>query len=387
VWRGHSVGALRVFSAGESLPCRRIGDDVSKPVGRIWRGAFVALLGLFLVLSLSSAQQDEEPGRFIGKVSIKEDLIVMELNDGALGKANLFDLNARTLHFTPEGSQYRAESGTLRWHLDYGRELTGGEVSLHQFTFPFSGKLWKSLLVGTTGSIRFGASEKDTSLDPYGHRDGGIILDRFDQLAEVAGKLTDKAPAICVFLKPRMSGPIYAKELSDRVVITWDLTEPFGGLLDFTWFKTINRFQVVLNRDGSIEMSYKELTAKDAIVGIYPLPEGAVPCTNRFTTSFRQNLRIYPARSLRLSVTSLMFWPTTPIFASIARKAAPRVMVRWEGTLPASGKRNTTRRKLSSIAVALTADSSWASHSLCMLARTKCSQRLPKERPSAAATT
>ena len=65
------------------------------------------------------------------------------------------------------------------------------------------------------------------------------------------------------------------KELPDRVVITWDLTEPFGNIQDFTWFKTINRFQAVLLRDGSIEMSYKELAAKDAIVGIYPLLSGA----------------------------------------------------------------------------------------------------------------
>ncbi len=129
--------------------------------------------------------------------------------------------------------------------------------------------------MGTTGSIRFGASEKDVGLDPYGQRDGGIVLERFDQLAEVASKVIDKAPAICVFLKPRMSGPRYLKELPDRVAITWDLTEPFGGLLDFSWFKTINRFQAVLHRDGSIEMSYKELTAKDAIVGIYPSLSGA----------------------------------------------------------------------------------------------------------------
>jgi len=58
------------------------------------------------------------------------------------------------------------------------------------------------------------------------------------------------------------------------VVVTWDLTEPFGGLLDFNWDKTINRFQAVLHRDGSIEMSYKELEAKDAIVGLYPVLAG-----------------------------------------------------------------------------------------------------------------
>jgi hypothetical protein len=58
--------------------------------------------------------------------------------------------------------------------------------------------------------------------------------------------------------------------LADRVVITWDLTEPFGSLLDFSWFPTTNLFQAVLHRDGSIEMSYKTMAAQDGIVGVYP---------------------------------------------------------------------------------------------------------------------
>jgi hypothetical protein len=244
-------------------------------VGRLWQGAGRLCWGLLLIVSLSYGQQDEKPGHSIGRVSTNGELIVLELDDGALGKANLFDLTGRTLRFTPQGSQYRVETGPLRWDSDYGPELTGAEITLHKFAFPFSGRLWNSFLVGGTGSLRFGASEKDIGPDPYGHRDAGIVLDRFDQLAEVASKLIDKAPAVCVFLKPRMSGPHYVKELSDRAVITWDLTEPFGSLLDFTWFKTINRFQAVLYRDGSLEMSYKELAAKDAIVGIYPVPSGS----------------------------------------------------------------------------------------------------------------
>ena len=241
------------------------------PVGRSWRSA--VLLSCVLIVALSHAQQDNEPGRSIGKISVSGDLIILELDDGALGKANLFDLTGHTLRFTPEGSRYGVQNEPLHWDPDYGPELTGAEASLHGFAFPFAGRLWKWFLVGTTGSIRFGASEKDIAVDPYGHRDGGIVLDRFDRFAEVAGKFSDKVPAICVFLKPRMLGAHYVKELSDRVVITWDLTEPFGSLLDFTWFKTINRFQAVLNRDGSIEMSYKELAARDGIVGIYPSAE------------------------------------------------------------------------------------------------------------------
>jgi hypothetical protein len=263
----------------------RIGDDVRRSVGHFWRRASLTLCGLSLSVSLSYAQRDNQPGHSIGKVSIQGNLIVMELDNAALGKANPFDLSGHTLRFTPEGSRYRVEREPLHWDSDYGPELASAEASLQKLTFPFSGHSWKSFHVGATGSIRFGAAEKDVSLDPYGHRDGGIILDRFDQLAEVAAKLTEKAPAICVFLKPRMSGPHHVKELPERVVITWDLTEPFGSLLDFTWFQTINRFQAVLHRDGSIEMSYQELAAMDAIVGIYPVSSGGLkPVTVHFSS-------------------------------------------------------------------------------------------------------
>jgi len=64
------------------------------------------------------------------------------------------------------------------------------------------------------------------------------------------------------------------KELADRVVVTWELSEPFGNIQDFTWFKTTNRFQAVLHHDGAIELSYQELAAKDAIVGLYPALSG-----------------------------------------------------------------------------------------------------------------
>jgi hypothetical protein len=228
------------------------------------------LVNLLMNPGSSHAQDENEPGHSIGTVSTSGNLIVVELGEGALGKTNLFDLAGRTLHFTPEGSRFRVENGPLQWDSDFGPEAPGTAITLHQFAFPFSGQRWRSLLVGTTGAIRFGVQEKDIRPDDYGRIDGGISLGRFDQLAEAAGTVIESAPAICVFLKPRLSGRRYVKELPNRVVITWDITEPFGGLLDFTWFKTLNRFQAVLAGDGSITMSYQEIAAKDAIVGIYP---------------------------------------------------------------------------------------------------------------------
>jgi hypothetical protein len=276
---------------------------MKKCTGCLARCGILVLCGLLLYPSLSSAQDDQtEPGHSIGKVSTKGDLIVMELDEGALGKANLFDLVGRTLRFTPEGSRYRVESGALQWDSDFGPELAGAEVTLHQFAFPFSSQHWNSFRVGRTGSISFGTPANDNP-DPYGHSDGGVSIGRFEPLAEAASTLIDRAPAICVFFKPRTSGPHYVKELPDRVVVTWDLTEPFGNIQDFTWFKTINRFQAVLHRDGSIEMSYKELAAKDAIVGVYPVLSGAERPLTAFTAephpTVAANLDI---QNLKLSV-------------------------------------------------------------------------------------
>ncbi|HVB56985.1 MAG TPA: hypothetical protein VNE63_11210 [Candidatus Acidoferrales bacterium] len=241
------------------------------------------LFSVFLILSIAllsplvaHAQERAQPGHSIGKVSVVANLILMELNKGAFGEQNLFNLEQRTLRFTPDGAGYRVENLPLRWDADFGQPLTSPQVTLHNFSFPFSGKAWNSLSVGVTGSIRFGPPAGSGSAvgAPPGFRirdQGGVSVARFDQLAEAAGNLVNTVPAICVFFKPRMSGDRYVKELDDRVVVTWNLTEPYGNIQDFTWTKTVNRFQAVLFKDGAIELSYNQLAAKDAIIGVYPL--------------------------------------------------------------------------------------------------------------------
>lgn len=235
------------------------------------------VFGILLYVSLllphqtvvQSQGRQQEPGRSIGTIKTQGDLIVMTLNEGVLGKANLFDLGGRTLRFTPEGTGYRAENTPLKWDAEFGPALTGSQVPLRNFTFPYSGKSWDSLSVGVTGSISFGSSGAAQGGGPANR--GGVTIDRFAQLQDAARTLINTVPAICVFFKPRMSGNRYVKELADRVVLTWNLTEPIGGIQDFTWVPTVNRFQAVLWKDGAIEMSYEQVAAKDAIVGLYPL--------------------------------------------------------------------------------------------------------------------
>ncbi|SPE36215.1 conserved exported hypothetical protein [Candidatus Sulfopaludibacter sp. SbA3] len=233
--------------------------------------AKIAWMAMLAVLP-ASPQGRQEPGRSIGTVSTQGNLVVMTLDQDALGKANLFDLVRHTLRFTPEGDKYRVENLPLHWEAEFGAEISSGQASLHQFAFPFSGKSWDSFSVGITGSISFGAAPGGGGRG----RGGGVSIDRFAQLQEAARTLVNTMPAICVFFKPRMSGTRYLKEMSDQVVITWSLTEPVGGIQDFTWMPTVNRFQAVLRKDGSIDLSYDQIAAKDAIVGIYPLVAAGV---------------------------------------------------------------------------------------------------------------
>jgi len=247
---------------------------------RIARIVLSVFLLSCVLLPSSRAQEREEPGKSIGKVSVRGNLILMELDKDALGTENLFDLNHRTLRFTPAGTGYRVANIPLQWDADFGQKMTDPKVTLQNFAFPFSGKTWDSFTVGVTGSIRFGPPQHlgfDFGM-PAGYRprdEGGVSIARFDALSEAAGNLVNSVPAICAFFKPRMSGDRYVKELPDRVVVTWDITEPYGNIQDFTWYKTINRFQAVLHKDGAIELSYNQLAAKDAVVGVYPMiPSG-----------------------------------------------------------------------------------------------------------------
>ncbi len=226
------------------------------------------------LLSVAYGQRRGEPGKPIGSIAVRGNLIVITLEEGVLGTESLFNLVHYTLRFTPVESQYRVENAAWKWDPEFGAEMSGSQATVKSFAFPFSGKAWNSFSVGVTGSIAFGEPAADRG--GRGGRGGGISVDRFAELAQAARTLMNTTPAISVFFKPRLSGTRYLKELDDRVVITWSLTEPFGGVQDMSWRPTVNRFQAVLHKSGAIEMSYDDVAAKDAIVGIYPMVTGGI---------------------------------------------------------------------------------------------------------------
>ena len=65
----------------------------------------------FLLLPAGEvAQEREAPGKVIGKVSVTGNLILMDLDEGALGLEKLFDLDRRSLRFVPAREGYRVEN-------------------------------------------------------------------------------------------------------------------------------------------------------------------------------------------------------------------------------------------------------------------------------------
>ncbi|HSR43360.1 MAG TPA: hypothetical protein VLL48_14325, partial [Longimicrobiales bacterium] len=153
-----------------------------------------------------------------------------------------------------------------------GEPLEGGELDLG-FAFPFSDTTWTTALVDRMGLITFGGS-----YDDFG-------LGRFVHYELAAPAIVATVPAIAPFLKHRMRGERIVSRTDDRVVITWDQSEPTGGQQDFTFEPTPHRYQAVLHADGRIDLSYREITARDAIVGVYLVPSAGAPATTAIDLS------------------------------------------------------------------------------------------------------
>lgn len=245
------------------------------------------LVAAFSPVALVAQRQ---PGHPIGKVTTIGNLIHLELDSGAVDSARLFDLDHRTLRFTPGPGGFRVENVPLRWDSEFGRALTTPTAALEHFRFPFSGKSWDTLNVAigaiTFGEMQGGGRRRGAGGAPPGNRTGagfsaraGFAMERYPMLETVGRSFINMIPGIAAFVKPNLNGQRFVKELPDRVVVTWSLTEPSAGIQAFTWTPTINRIQAVLHRDGVIELSYNDVSARDAVVGVFPMVNGNVEKT------------------------------------------------------------------------------------------------------------
>ena len=239
------VGALSVAGAlGRDLP-----DDVVREPHR------------------AAGEDAALPDRYGQTRAVKEvwvtadNQILVELALDEATRPNLFDLNERTLVFTPDGTgRYSHEARALEWEEEIGEEVeyaigAGAVIMLESFDFPFAGQRWDSLHLGSPGVMTFG--------EPFTYS-----FSKFDiTMLEIADEFIS-SPTISALYKPWRYGTQHVARRTDRIVVTWLSWE------ERSWVHGVRpekpaRFQTVLGADGSIQFNYVDVPYEDGIVGLF----------------------------------------------------------------------------------------------------------------------
>ncbi len=193
--------------------------------------------------------------------------ILVELAPDEASRPNPFDLNGRTLVFTPDGSGgYARQVRALEWEEEIGGEVqnavtSGTVVRLESFGFPFAGQRWDSFYLGPPGVVTFGA--------PFTYSPFSLSLG----LTRIADRFIS-GPTLSALYRPYGYGTTHAAHRTDRIVVTWISTDRS------TWPHGIEpekptRFQAILAADGSIRFNYIDVPFEDGIAGLFQ-EEGAL---------------------------------------------------------------------------------------------------------------
>lgn len=198
-----------------------------------------------------------------GRVSVTDDdRILAELvSDDTAG--NPFDLNRKTLVFTPDGSGgYSRSVNPVLWETDLGEAVSASApVAFRNFRFEFAGHPWDSFYISPRGLLTFGSH----------HIDAYWTTKRYSTMRELAGPLSNQ-PTISVLYKPLIGwhdvGP-FVSYRSDSVVVTWRAANP-SFEVDGALPAEPSQFQAVLGADGSIRFNYLDVAFGDGVVGVFP---------------------------------------------------------------------------------------------------------------------
>jgi methionine-rich copper-binding protein CopC len=173
---------------------------------------------------------------------------------------DVFDLDNTSVLFTPDtaGATYTTLSresvtamptdttaGTILSLGDNGSvkvSLTGGK------TVKLFGKSYSQVYVGSNGYITFTQSDTDATES---------LADHFDT-PRVSGLFTDLAPST----NEKISSQVSYRQLTDRIAVTWlDMGQP--GMSSAS-----NTFQIEMYFDGRIQITWLDVYAAKAVVGL-----------------------------------------------------------------------------------------------------------------------
>jgi hypothetical protein len=181
-----------------------------------------------------------------GKIDITEQFTV--------SGSDIFDLSYKAIMFSPvaDGTSYRA---CIRNIERLPTDPTGGQaISLSDDDYIYislsghrkisiCGSRFAGFYVGSNGYVTFYEGDKDYSES---------LADHFDTLR-----------VSCLFndFDPSSSGTVSIKQLTDRVVVTWEQIYQFGS-------GGYSTFQIEMYFDGRIQLAWMEVSVPDGIVGL-----------------------------------------------------------------------------------------------------------------------
>ena len=238
-------------------------------------------VALATLLSFGAFATDADSIEGSGVSVTADGRILVELKPEDSTPARLFDLNGRTLKFTPDGSDgYSREVTDLEWEDEIGPAFGHGTlIPLERFEFGFAGSRWDAFYLDRYGSVTFGGRLE------VGDR--GTMTMR-----EIAGTLRT-VPRISPLYKPTLfqpwdpqQGSAHVSRRTDRVVVTWVSTEP-SFHVHGTPPDTPSRIQLALHADGSIAFSYMDVLFGDGVVGLF---SGQAPTKDKIIVSFDEGV-------------------------------------------------------------------------------------------------
>jgi len=188
----------------------------------------------------------------VGQIAVIDDL------GGVIARRNAFNLDRRTLSFTPSSGGYQTALGDDTFDTaasQNGAKLEGlGDDDTRAVNLPFSfrffGTAYNQVWVNSNGTLTFGTGDLDANAF-YGHFVAGPPV--------IAGCFTDLDPSV-----PTAAVQVLTE--ATRVVVTW-FKVPLVNSKDFALPPTMT-FQIRLYPGGRIEIAYRSTNQPNAIVGI-----------------------------------------------------------------------------------------------------------------------
>jgi uncharacterized protein (TIGR03437 family) len=189
----------------------------------------------------------------IGNIAILDD------SDGVVSRRNSFNLNRRSLVFTPRGEAYRYEVSGDTYDATAaaaGTPVSGladddsREISL-PFPFPWYGQQYQTVYVNSDGNLTFTGGDGSSSERSLGRMTSGP--------PRISGLFRDLDPS-------RSERGVVITSTGNSFVVTWDRVPEYRD------FGTgpLQTFQIRLFPDGRVEFAWSDVSTDEAVVGIAP---------------------------------------------------------------------------------------------------------------------